>query len=360
MQFSLLFISLLGAGNAILLPKPSGPYGVALRTEGMTDKHRIDPYDPKKGQRHVLASIFWPIDSASCSNTAVPYMPPAVAKFYGQRAQSMGLSNDTFAAFQYEVCKTPVAQKGCGSKKESFPLAVFSSGAGNSRLLYSNLARSLASYGNVVVLIDHPYDADLVVFPDGEIIKSGNIPETKEALINLTAVRAKDISFVISEVMRSSFQKKVFKGLPGPIDNKKIVALGHSLGGASAAVAALSDKRVRGGMDMDGQIFEPALSKGLDKPFFLIGRPNHSEEDTTWKKFYAKLRGPKQEIAVKGTVHGSFTDYPQLIKALNLPKSALKTVEQLVGTADPAHLEKFLSKTVVDYMKICFGEKAKN
>jgi hypothetical protein len=39
-----------------------------------------------------------------------------------------------------------------------------------------------------VVLIDHPYDADLVVFPDGEIIKSGNIPETKEALINLTAV----------------------------------------------------------------------------------------------------------------------------------------------------------------------------
>jgi hypothetical protein len=188
MQFSLLFLSLLGAGNAILLPKPSGPYGVALRTEGMTDKHRIDPYDPKKGQRHVLASIFWPIDSASCSNTAVPYMPPAVAKFYGQRAQSMGLSNDTFAAFQYEVCKTPVAQKGCGSKKESFPLAVFSSGAGNSRLLYSNLARSLASYGNVVVLIDHPYDADLVVFPDGEIIKSGNIPETKEALINLTAV----------------------------------------------------------------------------------------------------------------------------------------------------------------------------
>ncbi|KAF9775663.1 hypothetical protein IL306_006214 [Fusarium sp. DS 682] len=361
MQFSILFLSLLGVGNAILLPKPSGPYGVALRIEGMTDKHRIDPYDPKKGHRQVLASIFWPIDSTSCSNKAVPYMPPATAKAYGQQAEkTLGLSNDTFPALEFEVCKTPFPQKGCSSEKKSFPVAVFSPGAGNSRLLHNFMARSLASYGNVVVLIDHPYDPPMVEFPDGKIIRGGNIPETMEALEQLTSVRAKDISFTISQLQRPSFQKKVFKGLPGSIDNKKIVALGHSLGGASAAMAVLSDNRIRGGMDMDGQIFEPALSKGLDKAFFLIGRPNHSEEDATWKKFYAKLRGPKKEIAVKGTVHGSFTDYPYLIKALDLPKPAQKMTEQIVGTVDPSYLEKFLSKTVVEYMKISFGSKGKN
>ncbi|RGP60778.1 platelet-activating factor acetylhydrolase [Fusarium sporotrichioides] len=358
MHLSLLFLSFLGISNAITLPDPTGPYGVALRVQDLTDRQRIDPYDPKKGHRQVLASIFWPISPVDCSEQKVPYMTPAVAQFYGQQAQSMGLSNDTFAAFDYAVCKTPASQKACESKK-SFPLAVFSPGAGNSRLLYSNMARSLASYGNVVVLIDHPFDADIIEFPNGKTVMSGNIPETTKSLIKLTEVRATDISFVISKVLQPSFHKKVFKGLPGSVDTKKIVALGHSLGGASAAVASLSDLRIRGGMDLDGQIFEPALSKGLDKPFFLIGRPNHSEEDTTWKKFYAKLRGPKKEIAVKGTVHGSFTDYPQLIQALQLPASAQKAVQQIVGEVDATYLEKFLSETIVGFMRISFGGKTK-
>ncbi|KAL6925401.1 hypothetical protein ACHAPO_010482 [Fusarium lateritium] len=355
MHLSIVFLSLLGIGHAITLPDPTGPYGVTLRSQGMTDTQRVDPYDPKKGNRQVLASIFWPILPSTCSEESVPYMPPAVAKFYGQQAQSMGLSNETFAAFNYAVCKTPDSQKGCESKKR-FPLAVFSPGAGNSRLLYSIMARSLASYGNIVVLIDHPYDADIVEFPNGEIIKSGNIPETTKALTELTEVRAKDVSFVISKFLQPSFQRKALRGLPGSIDTKKIVALGHSLGGASAAVASLSDSRIRGGMDLDGQIFEPALTKGLDKAFFLIGRPNHSEEDTTWKKFYARLRGPKKEIAIKGTVHGSFTDYPQLIQALDLPASTKKAVQQLVGDVDANYLEKFLSETIVSFMNISFRE----
>jgi hypothetical protein len=188
MQFSLLFLSLVGAGNAILLPKPSGPYGTALRIEGMTDKSRIDPYDPKKAHRQVLASIFWPVDSASCSNKVVPYMPPATAKAYGQQAEQLGLSNDTFAALEFQVCKTPVPQKGCEIEKKSFPVAVFSPGAGNSRLMYSLMARSLASYGNVVVLIDHPYDPPVVEFPDGKIIQGGNIPDDTKSNQQLSSV----------------------------------------------------------------------------------------------------------------------------------------------------------------------------
>lgn len=187
MRFYVFLLSLVGVGNAIQLPKPSGPYNVALRTQAMTDNHRLDPYDPARGRRQILASIFWPIDSDSCLETMQPYMPLAVAQYYGQQAQKMGLSNDTFAAFEYSVCKTPVSQKPCAISKR-FPLAIFSSGAGNSRLLYSNMARSLASYGNVVVLIDHPYDADIVEFPNGKIITSGNIPETTNSLIKLTGV----------------------------------------------------------------------------------------------------------------------------------------------------------------------------
>ena len=146
----------------------------------------------------------------------------------------------------------------------------------------------------------------------------------------------------------------MLKGLPGSVDKSKIVTLGHSLGGASAAVAILSDRRICGGMDMDGQIFEPALSQGLNKPFFLVGRPNHNEEDATWNKFFANLRGSKKMITINGTVHGSFTDFPQLIQALNLPASASKAVQPLIGTVNPSDFENSLAKTVASFVKACF------
>jgi hypothetical protein len=191
-------LPLLGFGDALLVPNSSGPYGVALRVQGMTDDHRIDPYDPKKGHRQVLASIFWPVNKDSCSKKIIPYMPPATAEYYGQIVQAMGLSNDTFKAFELEVC-TPNpshrSKSGCEIEKKKYPVAIFSPGGGNSRLLYSAMARSLASHGNVVVLIDHPYDPAVVEFPNGKIIKGGNIAEDIPSLEKLTHVRVNLLNF---------------------------------------------------------------------------------------------------------------------------------------------------------------------
>jgi hypothetical protein len=50
------------------------------------------------------------------------------------------------------------------------------------------MARSLASYGNIVVLIDHPYDPPVVEFPDGKIIKGGNIPDDAKSNQQLGSV----------------------------------------------------------------------------------------------------------------------------------------------------------------------------
>ncbi|KAJ4267140.1 hypothetical protein NW762_003239 [Fusarium torreyae] len=361
MRFTLFFLSLLELGNAVLLPKPSGPYGVALKVHAMTDNHRIDPYDPKHGKRQVLASIFWPVHEDSCSKKKAAYMPPATAEVYGKQAEQMGLSKDTFKAFEMEVCVVSTSSE-CkiqsNGKKQKFPLAIFSPGAGNSRLLYSAMARSLASYGNVVVLIDHPYDAVIVELPDGTVVQGGNIPEDTASLEKLTQswkVRAKDISFVISQIQRPSFQRKVFKGLPGAIDDKKIVTLGHSLGGASAAAAILSDPRIRSGINLDGRLFDPVLSKGLDKPFMLLGRPNHRSEDTTWVKFWKGLRNAKVELEVSGAVHGSFTDFPLLISVLGLPEAAKKQAAPLFGSVDGIVLQKLISETLTGFMNYSFG-----
>ncbi|KAK2923445.1 Platelet-activating factor acetylhydrolase-like [Fusarium oxysporum f. sp. vasinfectum] len=155
----------------------------------MTDNRRIDPYDPTDGHRQVLASIFWPVDADSCFSDKVSYMPPATAKAYGQEAQKMGLSNDTFKSVEIEVCAVSTSPKNksrCHAKKKRFPIAIFSSGSGNSRLIYNAMARSIASFGNVVVLIDHPYDAIIVEFPDGTVVEDGNMPEDTESLEKAT------------------------------------------------------------------------------------------------------------------------------------------------------------------------------
>jgi pimeloyl-ACP methyl ester carboxylesterase len=154
-----------------------------------------------------------------------------------------------------------------------------------------------------------------------------------------------------------SFQHKVFKGLPGKIDANKIVALGHSMGGASAAAAMLLNPNIRGGVNMDGGLFDPVLSHGLDKPFMQLGRPSHRTQDTTWVEFWNSLRGPKVELQIADTVHGSYTDFPLLLKTLGLPKEALKQMEPLFGSVDGEELQKIISQTISAFWTYTFQGK---
>jgi hypothetical protein len=110
----------------------------------------------------------------------------------------MGLSNDTFKAFKLEVCTpNPLyrSKSGCEIEKKKYPVTIFSPSGGNSRLLYSAMVYSLASYGNVVVLIDYPYNPTVIEFPNGKIIKGGNIAEDILSLEKLTYIYINLLNF---------------------------------------------------------------------------------------------------------------------------------------------------------------------
>lgn len=139
-------------------------------------------------------------------------------------------------------------------------------------------------------------------------------------------IRAADISFTLSQM-----QQLRAEDVPARIDFTRVIAMGHSLGGAASALA-LRDRRISGGINLDGRLFNPVLESGTDKPFMLLGREKHAEEDATWNQFWRVLRGPKAMIGVAGTTHASFTDIPVLIQALGLPEEAQSRVEMLLGT----------------------------
>jgi hypothetical protein len=147
-----------------------------MRVQALTDQGRVDPFNATT-KRRVLLSVFWPIPStANCSEDIIPYMAPATAASYGPLAASAGLPGTLFASFQLAFCK-PSQQsdsRGCRPRKGSvprFPLVLFSPGLGESRLLYSVTAKSIAAQGYIVATIDHPYDAEVVEFPDGSVIR---------------------------------------------------------------------------------------------------------------------------------------------------------------------------------------------
>ncbi|KAK3182540.1 hypothetical protein K4F52_006180 [Lecanicillium sp. MT-2017a] len=360
---------------AILVPGPSGPYSVALKTLPLTDPSRIDPYASPETQRRILLSAFLPVPDLEarkiCDKKTLPYMSPAVAKAYGKQAAEAGLPNTTFQMFDLEFCKLKKQCKTTEHNRHSFPLIPFSPGLGISRELFGARARSLASHGYAVVTIDHPYDAIVVEFPDGTTIPGADIDDSNttqvEAALNVSGllpisilhllmrskVRRQDISFALSE-LQTPKTRHLLTNYPHSIDFAKVAATGHSLGGATAAAAAAADPRILGGLNMDGEIFNPVLANGLSKPFVQVGGPGHQDQDESWDEFWRHLRGPAMELALAGTMHGSFPDTLTLLSALNLPEPVREALRQEYGEIDPMDMDTDLNGILTAFLEFLF------
>lgn len=189
MRSLLSLVSLATASTALLVPGPSGPYAVGFSTLVLTDSSRQDPFAPTPQKRRVPISTYLPVDVSKkpCPMQTRPYMTPAVAAYYDQGAAQLGLANDTFAKFDMEYCNL---EKLCGTKTGgNFPLVLYDTGVGPPRSLYGARARDLASQGYIVVTVDHPYDAEVVEFPDGSIVKATAFNGTEAEIINFLKVR---------------------------------------------------------------------------------------------------------------------------------------------------------------------------
>lgn len=188
---------LTSSAHALLLPDPTGPFSVGVSTSTLTDETRMDPFAPTDApekRRRLQVSTFVPLNTTitPCAARTAPYMTPLVAADYGVLASTAGLPNSTFASLTVHSCEIPpakpCARSGIGRREAtqaSRPLLIFSPGFGQSRLLYSAMARSLASEGYIVVTVDHPYDATVVEFPDGSFVQAANISSDDIAAVEM-------------------------------------------------------------------------------------------------------------------------------------------------------------------------------
>lgn len=110
---------------------------------------------------------------------------------------------------------------------------------------------------------------------------------------------------------------------------------GHSLGGATAAEAMLSDSRLIGGVNLDGTFFGSVIDRGLDKPFMIMAHEGKNlTTDTTWAALWPKLKGFRRAFMLSGSTHGTFTDLAECADLIGLRERFPTQVAALLGSID--------------------------
>lgn len=352
---ALLSLALATQTSAATLPQPNGTYGVDVRVVKLTDASRLDPYASTPEKRSVLTSVFYPTTlMADCDTYTAAYFPPKTAAIQDEYYASYGIPNGTWQSLNMSLCDASCS----GPGRSKFPVALFSPGSGNTRLLYNEIAQSVASQGFVVITIDHPGDASVVEFPDGELVYAANI-STDAQIIQSLDIRAQDASFILDQLHNASspIVAALPQGLRQSFQAKSMAMFGHSLGGATSAVVMANDSRIIVGANLDGSFFGPIIDKGVRNPFLLFGHDGKNQtEDESWGETWPHLGKGRLELMLKNeSQHASFTDFPILLDTLGLTEMYPDVVAELVGVLPGTKVLEVITDCVVAFMEPYFG-----
>ncbi|MQA96659.1 MAG: alpha/beta hydrolase [Streptosporangiales bacterium] len=289
------------------LPAPTGRYPVGMTPMHLVDEDRADPWKPEV-RRELMVSLWYP---------AVPngrHSPYIGAKASAAYIADVGLpvEPDILSRVETHAYDRAIALPG------RRPLVVLSPGGGLPRASLSSLAEELASRGYVVAGIDHPYEATAVELPGGRLAGClvCELDFSRELGAKVSQGRAKDAGFVLDRLTGG----RLWPGAP-MIDKNRVGMGGHSLGGASSATTMLTDSRVDAGVNLDGTFFEPVPTRGVDRPFLMMGGKPHEPgtEDETWEQTWSQLTGPRRWLQVPTADHMSFSDWMLLGEQLGVP-----------------------------------------
>ncbi|CRL20962.1 unnamed protein product [Penicillium camemberti] len=330
--------------SAVVIPNPPGQYDVFYNTAKMTEKTRLDPFDPHHKPRAVMTSIFAPTH-CKVNLEKIDYLPPATATYYSDLYGAYGLPNGSLQSVSFQACPEPPKDHHL-----HFPVVLFSPALGTTRLFYNAIAQAVASAGYIVVSLDHPYDTEFLEFPDGSVVTAANISDAQVPLDVET--RARDVSFVLDQL---STKAGVATLLPGTgtagLRTRQVAMYGHSVGGAATAEAMHLDHRIVAGANLDGSMFGSVVQQGLRGPFLLFGHENKTQTtDPTWKEFWSNLRGWKLELELAKAQHYTFSDLPFLLNLLGLPVQKVPAIQTMVGTLNGFKAFEIVHRTVVAFL----------
>jgi dienelactone hydrolase len=197
--------------------------------------------------------------------------------------------------------------------EKSYPVVLFSHGAGTSMEVQVSQSEDLASHGYIVVNIDHTYVSAATFFPDGIVSHKDATTDFNiaEPAAIITQIMADDSSFVIDKLTEMN-EGKISSIFRGRLDVENIGAIGHSVGGAVAYNLALTDRQVRAAIDLDGVVFiTPQFDSKTMAPFLMLANDRYHVQAIQNRKPLMKEFEEMDQVEQKMTmeIHGSEAAY---------------------------------------------------
>ena len=252
---------LFGQEKSYALPKPTGPFAVGRTIFWWTDQSRREEATPGEGHREVGAFVYYPADA---TGTRAPYYPDLTG--LGSVPETKILERHFGSAWP-AVSAGFVQSNAYGNAPFSKGLRrcavlIFSPGGSAPVEAYSAQLEELASYGYIVVGLEHPYDTALIIRPDRRLIplidhspQQSGPPAIAGLQANLKEVLrwTADTKFALDQIEKLS--RKRGQVIFEHVDLSRIGVFGHSLGGKAAARLCQTDVRVKACLNQDGELF---------------------------------------------------------------------------------------------------------
>jgi predicted dienelactone hydrolase len=286
------------------LPAPTGPLAVGRATFDWSDDTHPDTLAPAPGaKRELFVWIWYPAAAAQSAVLMDDYLPSQWrAEFERNRGALISnfLTRDLAKVHAHSVRNAEVSPR-----ERSFPVVMMRTGASSEVANYSTLAEDLASHGYVVVGFDAPHRTNVVVFPDGRVIRRTleNNPEEQP-----TAQQEVWVNRVLTA---------------WTADMARVGVFGHSFGGAQALQFCHDDSRCKAGIDVDGEPFGSVVQEGLHQPFLFLLSDHGAASDPESRQVLANIQSiydrlppdGRLRISIHGANHYLFSDDGALLKS---------------------------------------------
>jgi dienelactone hydrolase len=296
------------------LLEPQGDYRVGTRIFRWVDLDRAEEItSDTEDKRNVIVQAWYP--TTENANTSHSYYLDGLGNLPGKVGIiPRGIFDHYDQVNTHGILNAPISKT-----QKQWPVVIFLTGNVASRAFYTSLVSGLASHGYVVLAIDHPYEAIIAELADGTIATTiENYQNDEPDLLNFMKrrldLRVADVQFVLNQLDNI---KSSSDGFFSALDKNRIVITGHSLGGASAAVAMAVDSRIKAAANIDGTLYGGLPEPSEERHFLLIESKKDSSsrllryENGNQKLFKHFGGGYRYEIPQAD--HYSFTDAPLLL-----------------------------------------------
>ena len=302
------------------MPAPEGDFSIGSETFHWVDSSRLEWFTDENDNdvREIMVQAWYPSENSDSIGTN-SYMD-----FMNLRSKTLASAGKipAFLPSHLNMISTNTRNDvACSNKSEKYPVLIFSHGITGSRHLHQILFEHLASKGYVVFALDHSFDANLTIFPDGKIAdyRSEITGHPDSILIREKQIntRAFDIGFIIDQI-REIETGMIDSKLSGRLDLDRVALGGHSYGDATAILASHNHEIVKACVVLDGWISpipDEVISEGINVPFLFMGRP--SWHDSDYPGNYERLAdlithssNEKYDLRINQTLHLDYTDIP--------------------------------------------------